>query len=61
MEERDLCDVVREYEENGGDTRWEVDTCDNCGHHFLVVSVAPRLAEMSLCSWRCWAELHGEP
>lgn len=54
--ERDLCDIVREFEEDGGDVRWEVDTCIVCGHTFLVEGVDSILGDLSLCSWKCFEE-----
>lgn len=59
--ERDICDIVREYEENGYDVpKFEVDTCPVCGRIFLVGGVDERLADLSLCSWLCFHEQKGD-
>lgn len=53
--ERDLCDIVREHEENGGEIeQYEIDTCRVCGCHFLVSGVKPVYVEDSLCGYKCW-------
>lgn len=54
MEERDLSDVIREYEETN-----EIHTCNNCGRKFEM-SDAWWMSEKGCCSRRCWYDLLGE-